>query len=701
MNARRHEWIHSPGLDLLIGCGAWSLPLLILAYKFGGSNLPIWTMVFYALALVFNYPHYMATIYRAYHTKEDFQRYRVFTVHATVLLALVIIAAHASYRLVPWLFTIYVTWSPWHYMGQNFGLAIMFIHRNGTHIDRKDRNALWTAFVASYAMIFLSFHANPSTDPYVLSLGLPPLLDTLRLPLLGIFVVLGVWPLSKLVRHSGWRPMLPVLTLYATEFFWFVLPTLVELTTGYRVPQSRYSAGILAVMHSAQYIWITSYYARRESNLMGRSDWKWQSYFAALILGGIALFIPGPWLAGYLFGLDFGTSFLIITAIVNIHHFILDGAVWKLRESRIAALLIPKNQQEPQSIMGWTPKQGQGWHVVKVAATAGILVAAGIDQARHYLTTRVADSGSLMLASTLNPYDASLKSHLVHAYIAEGKPEMVEPALRESVRLNPYNADVQNRLAQLLVESERYEEAYEHYQRMAAYVTPDAAALTNYGILAVRRNRDEASQLFQRALLLNPRYGPAHLYYADILDAEGKTSEAIRHYEAYLALLASSPAEVTIKPENVLAPALKLGAAYTQTSQFDKALAIYQKSLEMVERTGDKKLQSVLLARTAQIHADSNQNAQAIAQYQRTLRLDAEIGDDRTTGTDWFMYGQFLSRINSKRLAFACYLQAEKLLKSTDAAPVVVGRKSLEAELGVEAVRIRANLESILAEALR
>jgi hypothetical protein len=39
------------------------------------------------------------------------------------------------------------------------------------------------------------------------------------------------------------------------------------------------------------------------------------------------------------------SSFLTFTALLNIHHFILDGAIWKLRDSRIAALL-PDGQQK-------------------------------------------------------------------------------------------------------------------------------------------------------------------------------------------------------------------------------------------------------------------------------------------------------------------------------------------------------------------
>src|SRR6185295_16291600 len=78
-------WVYNPWLDLIVGCGAWSAPLLLLAYHASRS------MAFYGLALFFNYPHYMATIYRAYHSQAEFQKYRIFTVHITALIALALI----------------------------------------------------------------------------------------------------------------------------------------------------------------------------------------------------------------------------------------------------------------------------------------------------------------------------------------------------------------------------------------------------------------------------------------------------------------------------------------------------------------------------------------------------------------------------------------------------------------------------------
>src|SRR5579885_1195601 len=118
-------WIYRPWLDLLVGCGGLSAPLLLLAFYFSDSYSRAWTVAFYFLALLFNYPHFMATVYRAYHTRTEFAKYRIFTVHVALLLAAAGLATHLWYPLLPWIFTIYICWSPWHYTGQNFGLMII------------------------------------------------------------------------------------------------------------------------------------------------------------------------------------------------------------------------------------------------------------------------------------------------------------------------------------------------------------------------------------------------------------------------------------------------------------------------------------------------------------------------------------------------------------------------------------------------
>src|SRR6202521_2377336 len=191
------RWVYNPWLDLIVGCGACSAPLLLLSSFSLASNARAWSVAFYGLALFFNYPHYMATIYRAYHRAEDFQKYRIFTVHTTALIVLTLLLSHFWLRLLPWIFTLYLTWSPWHYSGQNYGLFMMFARRAGAKPSTVERRALYAAFLLSYAILFLSFHTGPSNDALFISLGIPAKVSSLALiPLALGFVVASAFGLS-------------------------------------------------------------------------------------------------------------------------------------------------------------------------------------------------------------------------------------------------------------------------------------------------------------------------------------------------------------------------------------------------------------------------------------------------------------------------------------------------------------------------
>src|SRR5580658_4478115 len=392
--AAASPWIYGPWLDLVVGCGAWSAPLLLISYFSIASSARAWSVAFYALALFFNYPHYMATIYRAYHREEDFHKYRIFTVHITALIVLTLVLAHSWVRILPWIFTIYLTWSPWHYSGQNYGLFMMFARRAGAKPSEAVRRAVYGAFIASYLILFLGFHTGASADPLFISLGIPAMVSRWEQILLAVaFVMLAGFGLSRLARETGWRKLLPSLTLFSSQFLWFVLPAGVSLIKGLAVPQSRYSSGILAVMHSAQYLWITSYYARREAGGESSRPWRAWAYFGVLIAGGIALFVPGPWLASRVFHRDFTTSFLIFTALVNLHHFILDGAIWKLRDGRIASLLLNSRNRLANAAAGassgmaaawqWLVGSASGARALRVGVALMLLAWGSVDQLRY------------------------------------------------------------------------------------------------------------------------------------------------------------------------------------------------------------------------------------------------------------------------------------------------------------------------------
>ncbi len=706
-------WIYSPWLDLLVGCGGWSAPLLAIAMWMAPSTSHFWVVAFYLLALVFNYPHFMATIYRAYHTREDFEKYKFFTLHMTLLLVLTGVLLHTSYRLFPWVFTLYICWSPWHYTGQNYGLLMMFVRRAGATVTSDERRWMNAAFIASYAMLLASFETGRTNDPLILSLGLPAKFTLpARLVLGGAFAIFTLLAFDGLIRRSGFRAMVAPLTLAATQFLWFVLPTLLEMRADYHVPQTRYSSGILAVLHSAQYIWITSYYQRREARAAGQSHWRMAGYLLTLVAGGIALFIPGPWLVSYAFHYDFTTSFLIFMALVNIHHFMLDGALWKLRDSRIASMLIGNADKAKvsTSLAGAGAAQRVGIRVFRAPAFRIIVVGllflwGGMDQIHFALGTDDGNLAALSRAARMNPYDSSTEERIGAAHEKAGDKDGAVQALERAVEINPHRVALQEACARAMIEDGQYAEAYEHYQKMLALFPRDSDTLVNYGLLAARLGHpEEAMDSWQSAVNMNPNQTNAHLYLAEGFEQRGEAASAARHWRAFLQLAAAHPDDPEARAEAQGSAAIQLADDEVRLNQAGPALADFHFAVSLAERIGDARLESVALAHLADLQDKTGDARAAAESYQRGLSLDAKAGDPHSEAFDWFNYGQFLRRHGRPdELAYVCLLRAENLLSNSsgqELETVRTMRRQVESQLGEKAATARKDLPALLARAL-
>ena len=713
-------WIYNPWVDLIVGCGAWSTPLLLVSYWTIASNTRAWAVAFYALALFFNYPHYMATIYRAYHRAEDFQKYRIFTVHTTTLILLTLLLSHFWVQLLPWLFTIYITWSPWHYSGQNYGLFMMFARRAGADPDKGTRQALYGAFIASYLMLFLEFHTGHSTDSLFISLGIPATVSRWEQWVLGAgFVALSGYGLVRLARQTGWRRLLPSLTLFSSQVLWFVVPAAIALLRRLEIPQTRYSSGVLAVMHSAQYLWITSYYARREASgdeAKAERNWRPLAYFGVLIVGGIALFVPGPWLASRVLHHDFSTSFLIFTSLVNLHHFILDGAIWKLRDGRIAALLLNSKERVASAMAGaggrfeaawrWVTGTSVGPVRLRVCAALLLLMWGTVDQARHYLSLHSDDLSDLKRAAALDSFDSQLQMRLGRRQLEEGNSQEAEAAWKRAIAANPADPAPRQALLKVLLGQKRFDEAFTLTEASLKYAPKDANLLVDRGLLELQRgHEDEALADWERALKADSNQSVAHLYLAHELDREGKAQSAAVHYRSFLDKIAQQP-EGRPAPDVLIGIVLRMAECQVESSQPEAAVKSYQMAERLAQQTGQAKLESMADVNEAQLLGKAGQVNQALRLYRRALELDDAEGDKGASAVDWFAYGRFLEESGfPPKMAYACMVKSERLVQSLPksglSATVAGARQQLEKRLGAEAEAIRRNPDPVLQDALR
>ncbi|MEZ5284801.1 MAG: tetratricopeptide repeat protein [Vicinamibacterales bacterium] len=590
-----HPWISRPWIDLLVGCGGWSLPLLIVAYTVVDRDIPRWSAVFYALALICNYPHYMATIVRAY-GRDDRGAHRLYTHYLTAGLVGLGLAAHVTPALLPWLFTAYVMWSPWHYSGQNFGLSMMFLRRAGIDVTAAERQRLHAAFVASFVMLLAAFNQEGRSDPLVLSLGLPAAAATaIEAGACALFVGAGAAALVPMMRRTPLRLLAAPLTLFSTQALWFVVPVAAAWVWPLSAPATRYSSGMLAVMHSAQYLWVTGYFARRDAEGDGAGGaWSGWRYAATLVIGGLALYLPVPWVASLGWHVDFTTSVLIVAAVVNLHHFMVDGVVWKLRDRRVGQVLVggseaaarppsPGSTSPVRAITGRSRGLVWAW-----SAAAVVLVAlAAVDQWRHLLAVSRADAGSLTTATRLNPHDSPAFLRLAQAAGTSGDTAAAEAALQQSLAANPGNRGAAERLLQLLVEHGRFSEAESQAAAMLARWPDDAETLVNAGVLAHRRGDAAAAETaWRQALERQPALHRVHLYLAELIDADGRTADALPHYRRYLEAVAARAVDPPPDPREVVAVVIKFADALAHEGQADAAREQYALAVRMAGQTG-------------------------------------------------------------------------------------------------------------------
>ena len=691
--------------------------MLLLAFFASRYDTQAWIIGFYFVALLFHYPHFMATVYRAYHTHREFAKYRIFTLHTAVLLLVAGIVAHLWYPLLPFLFTLYIYWSPWHYTGQNFGLLMMFARRSGISPTVAERRALRLAFVASFTMLLLSFNTGPSNDALILSFGLAAKITLpLRAALAAVFFVATGWAFSSLLRRATFRALVPSMLLSLTQFLWFLLPALIELVTSRGVPQTRYSSGILAVLHSTQYLWITSYYQRKEARAAGDSGWKYSTYLLTLVAGGIALFIPGPWIVSRLFHADFATSLLTFTALVNIHHFILDGALWKLRDSRVSSLLVNSDQSAPPQeaaaqtgiiaaarwFAGATPLA----RALNIAIVIAMFAVAVLDQLHFYLANHTDRLDALQRAATLNPDDSTVQLRLAHAAELAGQRDRQMIALRRAAQINPESRSVQENFARGLVESGNTQEAYSQYLHIIDRWPADADAHVNIGLLAHQLGHyDEAADHWQRAIAVDPQQSLAQLYLAQLLEQQGQLQAAANHYRAYLQLAAQHPNPTRDQRVQTLAIQLKIADADAAGNQRQNVGNEYLTIAQQAHDAHDSALESLAVIHMAEFQEKSGENNHAASSYQRALTVDSTLTDPKSVAADWVTFGQFLRRSgHPEDLVFACMLRAEQLMRNTPGDvqnAVSTARAESEKRLTPSsASKVRATLPATLQEAI-
>ena len=324
----------NPALDyLLIGSGL-SVPFVIWALL-DPSITPGSFQVKIIIFLLFNYAHFASSTVRLYTKPGEIPS------RAAVSYALPIIALIITTLCIQWpdvlgkhLWSLYLTWSPYHYAAQAYGLALMYCYRSGVILDKNDKRIFWGICMIPFVRAMLL--GSPSTGRVEDQAGLAWFVDMSQFPTAAVYVNIAAIVLAVLVFA------LPVLAYFRLGDKGKRLPLIAWVILGtnglWWVALSYGDAWFWAtIFHSLQYLVIvvivhTNDNMARPDNNKGKIFHVLMFYGMSIVLG-LVLFLAWPWM--YVpFGFKLEDAILMTVATINLHHFIVDGYIWRSKKKK-------------------------------------------------------------------------------------------------------------------------------------------------------------------------------------------------------------------------------------------------------------------------------------------------------------------------------------------------------------------------------
>ena len=317
---------------LLIG-GVLSLITVIIAKLVTHSDSYADTMAFATVILLANGAHFGSSTVRLYTKPGTRQQWPNLTM-IFPLLALGILTVCLAFPrgIGTHLQSLYLTWTPYHYAAQAYGLAVMYSFRSGCMLAPTDKKLLWWvcmspvlyAWLTSTSAGLLWFLQPEQVAAIPLLANTAAFLEVI-LPVIGfgapVVLFLKIWRTEK-------RPMpLISLVVIVTNGAWWFLFRPMEAFLWATVFHSIQYLAIMLVFHLKDQMQAPS---NRHS-----APFHAVSFYLMSAGLGYALFQILPW-TYTLVGFGLVESILLVGAAVNLHHFIVDSFIWRLRKDKDA-----------------------------------------------------------------------------------------------------------------------------------------------------------------------------------------------------------------------------------------------------------------------------------------------------------------------------------------------------------------------------
>jgi tetratricopeptide (TPR) repeat protein len=489
--------------------------------------------------------------------------------------------------------------------GQNYGLAVMFLRRRGVEVEPRTKRWLYATFMLSFVLAALVSHlevgaaysplAYEGHQVTFLPIGITRGFGNVALPIVGAAYLTSVLASAFLLRRvASWRNLGPAFALMLTQSLWFAAPFWVKYwgwRTGLAPLDLQTSianfAAMVIIAHGIQYLWITTYYARAGAQWHGYSN-----YWAKVAAAGLAVWtLPGV----LLYPLGFGGSadssasvFALVATFVNLHHFVLDGAIWKLRNTRIAAVLIRSRADEGGEVPASSPwRRRLVWTAASVGLVAGF---GGYGAVYLYMPWAIARGDlanaevALNVGGWLGSDAPALRVALVKWMLHRGESERAAAYLNRLVAAHP-SGEAYALLGQAEAASGRPDAAKTAYETALANKTPHPDRVhVALARLALRAGRDSvAAEHYRSAIQLQPRSAAIANDFAWLLATA--QDPAVRDVDTSLAV-AEQLVKVSEEPRHFNS----LAAAYAAAGRYGDAVGAASRAAELAEQRRDTEL---------------------------------------------------------------------------------------------------------------
>ena len=295
-----------------------------------------------------NYPHFASSSFRLYHSRATSRQYPMTAWLIPFVMVAGVVGCYVSPTVIaPMFVKLYLLWSPYHFSGQTVGITMIYARRSGYRIDGWGRTALsWFVFStfavqSAWAELAIRTHGVRSLTGGRQSyygvhfgvLGVPTWLPNVLTVVLWVsLAAFAAYVLRQLLRDRRVIPWI-VLLPAASQFFWFYAPNVGEY------------AALVPFFHSLQYLLIAwsvqlsiGLGERRRSPSVKYVVSESTRWATIIVVAGDVLFWGLPRVGSH-FGRSLQFSNAVLLSAIQIHHFFVDGVIWRLREPSVRSPL--------------------------------------------------------------------------------------------------------------------------------------------------------------------------------------------------------------------------------------------------------------------------------------------------------------------------------------------------------------------------